>query len=105
MAELVQHDAGEQRENERNPLERGRATGLNPVGDPDPGDEQKERRVHIQADAGHRSDLPGPFHIATRLRSRCTTLTEGAAEHPARLAPRTRAIERQTTTCLSSNGR
>src|SRR3989440_8871106 len=63
VAELVQNDAGEQGKDERDAGERRRAAAREPVRDPDPSDEQEKRGVHIEADARHRSELPGPFHL------------------------------------------
>src|SRR5438876_3763997 len=42
---------------------RRRAAARKPVRDPDPREEQQERGVHIEADARHRSELPGPFPL------------------------------------------
>src|SRR5438067_658469 len=64
VAQLVQDDAGEQGKDERDAVERRRAAARKPVGDPDPRKEQQEGGVHIEADAGHRSQFPRPFHRA-----------------------------------------
>src|SRR5207253_10416827 len=64
VAQLVQHYAGEQGEDECDAVESSGAAAREPVRDADPRDEQEKRGVHIEADARHRSELPGPFHRA-----------------------------------------
>src|SRR3989449_7719835 len=99
VAELVQHHAGEQGEDERDAVERRRAAARKPVCDPDPSQKQEKRGVHIETDAGHRSDLPRPFHLsrtsAPTARGRgARTGSASRCAHTARTRPASRTAAR-----------
>src|SRR5256885_6715095 len=93
VAELVQDHAGEQGEDERDAVERRRAAARKPVRDPDPRKEQQEGGVHIEADAGHRSQFPRPFHRAAEPPSASVVL--GAAPYSLALGDSRASYESQ----------
>ncbi len=91
MAELVQHDAQEQGDDEHDPVDRRRRAALGPVDGGDPRQQQKERDVDAHGGAGDIEQPKGPTHSQAPPRARPSTPGQGSMVCHGSQWPRRRA--------------